>query len=85
MPRTELHEKLLSGPPDIAEPGDLYGNAARAAVSVLAENWAEALRDGVSLESMEHDVDDTIAILKEWRAHVLALAKSGDLPLPAPS
>jgi hypothetical protein len=51
---------------------DLREVAAEAAANELVDNWADAIRDGESLEDLLDDVDGVIAVLNEWRENLKA-------------
>ena len=64
---TELRERLL--PPDFF-PYDLLGNAAQEAAQVLADNWVDAIDCGEPLRALIEDVDEVVALLQHWKAHL---------------
>jgi hypothetical protein len=95
MPRTfeslrPLHAALLGVTHDdgarILEPRDLASGAALDAATTLADNWTDATADGpcdgdpAVIRSFLHDVDDTIALLTEWRNAVRAAITARSLP-----
>ena len=57
----DLHER-------IAVPIDLRDHSASAAAHWLADNWAHALEDGASIETLLHDVDTVALVHHEWEA-----------------
>ncbi len=61
----DLHER-------IAVPIDLRDRSASAAAHWLADNWAHALEDGASIETLLHDVDTVALVLQEWKATLAA-------------
>ena len=63
-------EDLLKADEQISEAAELTEYAAQAAAQQLADNWEDALRDGLQLEDLLWDVKNTVTILLSWRDKV---------------